>query len=244
MMSPALVWSSTRTVAGAGAGGWAEAGAPRQSRARRTDRRKHGHAALPSRRRSAARRRADRWPARRHGRRGTRSGCAAAGCRRDRGSRGFRTARPARRAACGTAARASGARRRITSMQTATAMKAVSVPALASAASSASGIRPASTATTIAVKMVIRTGEPRPETRASAVRQQPVARHHEEDPALAVEEGEDDRRQRDHRRDGEILGGPVGWPISRRIRASGSGLLAKRLIGERADRGCRRPPCR
>ena len=52
-------------------------------------------------------------------------------------------------------------------MQTHTAMKAVSVPALASAASSASGMRPASTATTIAVKMVIRTGEPRPETRAS-----------------------------------------------------------------------------
>ena len=40
---------------------------------------------------------------------------------------------------------ASGARRRITSMQTQTAMKAVSVPALASAASSASGISPAST---------------------------------------------------------------------------------------------------
>ena len=45
-------------------------------------------------------------------------------------------------------------------------MKAVSVPALASAASSESGMSPASTPTTIAVKMVIRTGVPRPETRA------------------------------------------------------------------------------
>ena len=42
-----------------------------------------------------------------------------------------------------------------------TAVKAASVPALASAASSPSGMKPASTATTSAVKIVIRTGVPR-----------------------------------------------------------------------------------
>jgi hypothetical protein len=51
-------------------------------------------------------------------------------------------------------------------MQTDTAMKAVSVPALARAASSASGIRPARMATIRAVNRVIRVGEPRFETRA------------------------------------------------------------------------------
>ena len=62
---------------------------------------------------------------------------------------------------------ASGSRRRMTSMQTATAMKAVSVPALASAARSASGTMPGEHARrSTAVNMVIRTGEPRPDTRA------------------------------------------------------------------------------
>ena len=228
-MSPALVWSSD-----ADRGRRRRGAARRLGEGRRAQRRagaegeEHRQAlSLP---RHAAARAVEQIDddARRHARRGTRSGCAAAGCRADRGSRGCRRCRPARPRACGTGARASGARRRITSMQTATAMKAVSVPALASAASSASGIRPASTATTIAVKMVIRTGEPRPRDPRQARRQQPVARHHEEDPALAVEEGEDHGRQRDHRRDGEELR-RAGWPISRRIRASGSGLLAKRV---------------
>ena len=52
------------------------------------------------------------------------------------------------------------------SMQTQTAMKAVRVPALASAASSASGMIPARAATMTAVNRVILTGEPRPDTRA------------------------------------------------------------------------------
>ena len=39
-------------------------------------------------------------------------------------------------------------------------------------------------------------------------RDQPVARHDEEDSALPVEEGKDHRRQRDHRGNGEILRRP------------------------------------
>ena len=54
----------------------------------------------------------------------------------------------------------SGARRRSTSMQALTAMKAASVPALASDAIWSSGARPASAATTTAVTRVIRTGAP------------------------------------------------------------------------------------
>ena len=157
-------------------------------------------------------------------------GGAAAGCRTDRGSRGSRRGRPARAAACGTCARASGARRRMTSMQKATAAKAVRVPALASAASSSSGTMPASAPTITAVNRVIRTGEPRPDTRARLRRQQAVARHDEEDPALAVEEGEDHGRQRDHRRGGEI---------ARRPRAGRA-----RAGSARAARGCRRSGCR
>jgi hypothetical protein len=61
---------------------------------------------------------------------------------------------------------APGSRRRSTSIAAHTAMKAASVPALASAAISSSGKRPAITATTAAVKMVIRTGLPRLDTRA------------------------------------------------------------------------------
>ena len=52
------------------------------------------------------------------------------------------------------------------SIQTETAVNAASVPALASAASSSSGMNPARIATTIAVKMVIRTGVPRDDTLA------------------------------------------------------------------------------
>ena len=61
----------------------------------------------------------------------------------------------------------SGARRRITSMQTATATKAVSVPALASAAMASIGRTPAKIMTSSAVKTVIRTGVPRRDTLAS-----------------------------------------------------------------------------
>ena len=59
-----------------------------------------------------------------------------------------------------------GSRTRITSIAAHTATNAHSVPALASAAISASGNSPAMTATTIAVKIVIRTGDPRFDTRA------------------------------------------------------------------------------
>ena len=113
------------------------------------------------------------------------------------------------------------------SMQTHTAMKAVSVPALASAAISSSGTRPASAATITAVKMVIRTGEPRARDPGQASRQQAVAGHDEEDAALAVQEGQDHGRQGDHRRGRDEARPPTGWPSSRRISASGSGLLAK-----------------
>ena len=51
-------------------------------------------------------------------------------------------------------------------MQTDTAMKAVSVPALARAASSASGNQASEDGDDSAVNMVIRVGEPRLETRA------------------------------------------------------------------------------
>ena len=47
-----------------------------------------------------------------------------------------------------------------------TATKAARVPALASAAIAVSGMRPANTEVTTAVKMVIRTGVPRLDTRA------------------------------------------------------------------------------
>ena len=89
----------------------------------------------------------------------------------------------------------------------------------------ARGINPANTDATIAVKTVIRTGVPRL-TRARGCRAAGLARHGEEDPALTVEESEDDRRQRDHRR-APSTRAAHGWPISRRISASGSALLAK-----------------
>ena len=63
----------------------------------------------------------------------------------------------------------SGARTRIVSIQTATAMKAASVPALASEAIWSSGATPAKTATTTAVTAVIRTGTPIRMTLATAV---------------------------------------------------------------------------
>ena len=53
------------------------------------------------------------------------------------------------------------------------AMNAANVPALARAAMLASGIRPAKTDVTIAVKIVIRTGVPRRETRARLLGRRP-----------------------------------------------------------------------
>ena len=117
------------------------------------------------------------------------------------------------------------------------------MPALASAASSASGIRPARTATTIAVKIVILVGEPRPLTRARPGGMQPVARHHEEDPALAVEEGEDHGGQRHHRRNAEIISGG-GLADLAQDQGQRLGAVGEAGVGERADRGAGRPPCR
>src|SRR3546814_18433017 len=62
---------------------------------------------------------------------------------------------------------ASGARRRITSMHTETAVNAASVPALARAAIASIGATPAITATSTAVRIVIFTGAPRSDTVAS-----------------------------------------------------------------------------
>lgn len=66
-----------------------------------------------------------------------------------------------------------GSRRRIASIAAQTAMNAAKVPALASAAMSASGKMPAMIATTTAVNRVIRTGVPRAETRARLVGSRP-----------------------------------------------------------------------
>src|SRR5439155_24888896 len=60
-----------------------------------------------------------------------------------------------------------GSRRLRTSIAAHTATKAASVPAFANAAIEVSGINPANTDVTTAVKIVIRTGVPRLETRAS-----------------------------------------------------------------------------
>ena len=57
-----------------------------------------------------------------------------------------------------------GSRTRSTSIAAHTATNATNVPALASAAMSASGTSPAMIDTTMAVKMVIRTGVPRLDT--------------------------------------------------------------------------------
>ena len=67
----------------------------------------------------------------------------------------------------------SGSRRRRTSIAAQTATNAASVPAFASAAIEASGIRPAKTEVTIAVKIVIRTGVPRRDTRARLLGRSP-----------------------------------------------------------------------
>ena len=112
-------------------------------------------------------------------------------------------ARPATAAGARNLRSRSGSRRRSTSIAAQTATNAASVPALASAAIAVSGISPAKTEVTIAVKIVIRTGVPRRRNPRQAARQQPVAGDGEEDPALAVEEGEDDGRQGDHRRRAE-----------------------------------------
>ena len=69
--------------------------------------------------------------------------------------------------------------------------------------------------------------------------QQPVARHGEEDPALAVEEGEDHGRQRDRR--------PTAPRILRRPRLADLaqdqrqrlGAVGEARVGDRADRGRR-----
>ena len=60
-----------------------------------------------------------------------------------------------------------GSRFRRTSIAAQTATNAASVPAFAKAAIDASGISPANTDVTIAVKIVMRTGVPRLDTRAS-----------------------------------------------------------------------------
>ena len=133
---------------------------------------------------------------------------------------------------------ASGSRRRMTSIAAHTAMNAASVPALASAAMSASGKMPATTATTTAVNSVIRTGVPARRHPRQARREQPVARHDEEDPALAVEEGEDHGRQRDHRRYAEDLGRPA-LPDLAQDQRQRLGDVGEPGVGQRADRGRR-----
>ena len=81
-------------------------------------------------------------------------------------------------------------------------MKAASVPALASDGDLVQRREPGQdAATTTAVTSVMRTGVPRARVHlGQAARQEAVARHDEEDPALAIEEGQDHRRQGDHRR--------------------------------------------
>ena len=130
---------------------------------------------------------------------------------------------------------ASGSRRRITSIAVQTAMKAASVPALATAAIVASGKMPAMIETATAVNKVIRTGLPRLETRAELRRDQAVARHDEEDPALAVEEGEDHGRERDHRRDAEDFRRPALADLAKDQRQR-LGRIGEPRIGQRADR--------
>ena len=128
-----------------------------------------------------------------------------------------------------------GSRRRSTSIAAHTATKAARVPAFASAAIEVSGIRPAKTDVTIAVKIVIRTGVPRRETRARLFGSKPVAGNGEENPALAVEEREDHRRQGDHRRGSEHSRRPwlADLPQDQRQRL---GAVGKAGVGDRADR--------
>lgn len=58
------------------------------------------------------------------------------------------------------------------------------------------------------VKMVTRVRSPRGHI-GKRLRQQSVAGHDEENPALAIEERQDDGWQRDHRRYGQIAGSPA-----------------------------------
>ena len=116
---------------------------------------------------------------------------------------------------------------RSTSIAAQTAMKAASVPALASAAISSSGMTPATIATTTAVKIVIRDRHAAARHPRQAGRQQAVAGHGEEDAALAEQEGQDHGRQGDRRPTAPRILAAQPCPISRRISASGSGLLAK-----------------
>jgi hypothetical protein len=88
------------------------------------------------------------------------------------------------------------------------------------------------------VNKVMRTGEPRGEMAGQAARQQPVARHHEEDAALPIEEGEDHRRQRDHRRAGEI-GGCARLAKLAQDECERLGAVGEARIGDGADRGGR-----
>ena len=144
----------------------------------------------------------------------------------------------------GTCARASGSRRRSTSIAAQTAMKAASVPALASAAIAVSGIRPAKTDVTIAVKMVIRTGVPRLDTRARLAGSKPVAGTGEEDPALAVEEGEDHRRQARSpptRRGSRAAQRLADLAQDQRQRL---GAVGEAGVGDARRSRPRRPPCR
>ncbi len=107
-------------------------------------------------------------------------------------------------------------------------MNAASVPALASAAMSASGNSPAMIDTTIAVKMVIRTGVPRLDTRASLAGSRPsramvkkIRLWPKKKARITVGSAITAEAPR--------IRAAQPWPISRRISASGSGLSAKRV---------------
>ena len=119
----------------------------------------------------------------------------------------------------------SGSRRRIASIAAHTATNAVSVPALASAAISLSGKIAAITATTIAVKMVIRTGVPRFDTRARLCGSSPsramvkkIRLCPKKNARITVGNAITADRPR--------IFAASGWSIDRRISASGSGLSA------------------
>ena len=125
----------------------------------------------------------------------------------------------------------------------AVAMKAASVPALASSAISVSGRTPAITAAMTPVSKVTAAGTPRGLHASPAARQQAVARHGEEDPALAEHEDHDHRRQGEHRRPGDQRG---GQRLLQLAQDEGQRLAAGGEDGERRGaRAPRRPrPCR
>ena len=124
---------------------------------------------------------------------------------------------------------ASGCLRRRNIIAAHTAMKAVSVPALASAAISDSGNRAAITETMRAVKMVIRVGEPRFDTCASFSGSSPsraIARKIRLCPKKKARMTVGSVMAADSAR---ILAA-VGSPIARRMSASGSGLSANTVV--------------